>query len=392
MEMDDMDRYLAGLREQFLLRPGLVFLNHGSFGACPRPVFKAYQAWQLELERQPVDFLQRRSRDLLHEARQALGDYVGADADDLVYVTNVSLGLNIIARSLPLAPGDEVLTTDHEYGTLNSTWEMVCAKHGAQYVRRTVKLPITSSQEVVEAIWSGVTDRTRVLFVSHITSPTALILPVAELVRRAREAGIITVVDGAHAAGQVPLDLRALGADFYSANCHKWMMSPKGAGFLYARREMQHLLEPLIGGRRDGAPQVSRLIAEHQYQGTRDIASFLSVPVAIQFMRDHDWLEVRRACHELARYARSQVSELAELSPVVPDAETWFAQMAVLPIPLCDLAALHNRLHDEYEIEIPTTRWNGQSFVRLSVQGYNTRQDIERLVEALDTLLPKVLT
>ena len=152
MEMDDMDRYLAGLREQFLLRPGLVFLNHGSFGACPRPVFKAYQAWQLELERQPVDFLQRRSRDLLHEARQALGDYVGADADDLVYVTNVSLGLNIIARSLPLAPGDEVLTTDHEYGTLNSTWEMVCAKQGAQYVRRTVKLPITSSQEVVESV------------------------------------------------------------------------------------------------------------------------------------------------------------------------------------------------------------------------------------------------
>ena len=388
--MDDVDRSLACLREQFLLRPGVVFLNHGSFGACPRPVFEAYQAWQLEFERQPVEFVQRRLVDLLHEARQALGDFIGADADDLVYVTNVTLGLNIVARSLHLEPGDEVLTTDHEYGSLNSTWELVCARHGAQYVRRTVDLPIASSDEVVEAIWSGVTDRTRVLFISHITSPTALIFPIAELVRRAREAGIVSVIDGAHAAGQVPLDLRALGADFYSANCHKWMMSPKGAGFLYARREMQHLLEPLIGGRRDRAPEVSQLIAEHQYQGTRDPAAFLSVPAAIRFMQDHDWPQVQRACHELVRYARRAVSERFGLPPAVPDGDTWFAQMAVLPIPACDLPALYSRLRDEYEIEIPATRWDGRHFVRLSVQGYNTRADVERLVKALGALLPEV--
>jgi isopenicillin-N epimerase len=315
---------------------------------------------------------------------------VGADADDLVYVTNVTLGLNIVARSLCLEPGDEVLTTDHEYGSLNGTWELVCAKCNAQYVHRTINLPITSSKEVVDAVWSGVTDRTRVLFISHITSPTALILPVAELVRRAREAGIITVVDGAHAAGQVPLDLRTLGADFYSANCHKWMMSPKGAGFLYARRDMQHLLEPLIGGRRNGTPQGSSLVAEHQYQGTRDLAAFLSVPAAIRFMQEHDWPQVRRACHELVRYARQEVAALTGLEPVVPDAETWFAQMAVLPIPPCDMTALRNRLHDEYEIEIPPTRWDGYSFVRLSAQGYNSRADIELLVKALRTLLPEV--
>ena len=146
MTMDDVDRPLAGLRDQFLLRPGVVFLNHGSFGACPRPVFEAYQDWQLELERQPVEFVQRRSRELLHEARQALGDFVGADADDLVYVTNVTLGLNIVARSLPLEPGDEVLTTDHEYGSLNGTWELVCAKCDAHYVHRTVDLPIISTE------------------------------------------------------------------------------------------------------------------------------------------------------------------------------------------------------------------------------------------------------
>jgi isopenicillin-N epimerase len=315
---------------------------------------------------------------------------VGADADNLVYVTNVTLGLNIVARSLPLEPGDEVLTTDHEYGSLNATWELVCAKRGARYVHRTVDLPITSTEQVVEAIWSGVTDRTRVLFLSHITSPTALTLPVAELVRRAREAGIITVIDGAHAAGQIPLDLTALGADFYSANCHKWMMSPKGAGFLYARREMQHLLDPLIGGKRTGTTQASLLVAEHQYQGTRDVASFLAVPAAIQFMQEHDWPQVRQACHELVRYARQEVARLTGLAPITPNAETWFAQMAVLPIPTGDLAALRSRLLDEYEIEIPPTRWDGQSFVRLSVQGYNTRADVERLIKALGTLLPEV--
>jgi isopenicillin-N epimerase len=388
--MDYVDRPLDGLREQFLLRPDVVFLNHGSFGACPRPVFEAYQDWQLNLERQPVEFMQRCSGELLQEARQALGAFVGADADDLVYVTNVTMGLNIVARSLPLEPGDEVLTTDHEYGSLNGTWELVCAKRGAHYVRRTVSLPISSPEQVVDAIWSGVTDRTRVLFISHITSPTALILPVAELVRRAREAGIVTVVDGAHAAGQLPLDLRELGVDFYSGNCHKWMMAPKGSGFLYARREVQPLLEPLIGGRRDGLLQVSPLVAEHQYQGTRDLASFLSVPAAIRFMEDHNWSRVRQACHELVRHARQEVAELVSLAPVVPDEWTWFSQMAVLPIPPCDLAALHRRLHDEFSIEIPTTRWDGQHFLRLSVQGYNGKADIELLVKALGALLPEV--
>ena len=227
------------LRDLFLLRPGVAYLNHGSCGACPRPVFDAYQAWQLELERQPMEF-QRHLGDRLCEARQALGAYVGAQADDLVYVTNITMGLNVVAHSIPLQPGDEVLGTDHEYGAMERAWEFNCQKNSARYVRQPVPLPVGSAEEIVEAIWSGVTERTRVLFFSHITSPTAFILPAAELVRRAREAGILTVVDGAHAAGQIALDLEGLGVDFYSANCHKWMMAPKGSGFLYARREVHH--------------------------------------------------------------------------------------------------------------------------------------------------------
>ena len=214
-------RPATGLRDQFLLCPGGIFLNHGSFGACPRPVFEAYQAWQEELERDPSGFFAHRA-ELMRDARAALGAYVGADADDLVFVSNATTGINVVARSLDLAPGDEVLSTDHEYGALDRTWQFISRRRRARYVRQPVPLPVTSGAQVVEAVWAGVTDRTRALFLSHVTSSTAIILPVAPLVRRARQAGIITIVDGAHAPGQIPLDLDGLGVDFYVGNCHKW--------------------------------------------------------------------------------------------------------------------------------------------------------------------------
>jgi len=380
------------LRSLFLLRPEVIFFNHGSFGACPRPVFEAYQRRQLELEQQPVEFLQRRLSDLLQESRQQLGTFLNADAEDLVFVTNVSLGLNIVARSLDLQPGDEVLSTDHEYGSLDRTWEWVCNKSGAHYIRRPIPLPIHSVDEVVDAVWSGVNERTRVLYCSHITSPTALTLPVEELVSRAREAGIITIIDGAHAAGQIPLDLPAIGADFYAANCHKWMMSPKGAGFLYACREKHDLLEPLIGGRAGTQSNSTRLLAEHQYQGTRDPASFISVSDAIKFMAQHDWPQVQQNCHQLARYAREKVAQLTGLPPVIPDSPRWFSQMALLPIPPCDAAELKRRLFEEYSVEIPITGHGDQRFLRISVQGYNSQADVDALVTALAALLPEVIT
>ena len=378
------------MRDLFLLDPDVIFLNHGSFGACPKPIFDEYQRWQRELERQPVEFLGRRFNDLMREARSALGGYLGADADDLVYVTNATVGLNIVARSLELHPGDEVLTTDHEYGALDRTWRFLCAKHGAKYIRQPVHVPIQSAEEVIEAIWSGVGDRTRVLFISHITSPTAITLPIKSLIDRARERGIITMIDGAHAPGQIDLNLRELGADFYSGNLHKWLMSPKGAAFLYARKAMQHLVEPLVvsWGWEAEKPSVSKFVDEQEWQGTRDIAAFLSVPAAMQFQRDHDWPRVRRECHELVRYARQQVSDLTNLPPLSPDDEQWFAQMSALPLPPCDLDALKRRLYDEFKIEIPVIRWNERHFVRISVQGYNTRVDVDALVKALRASLP----
>jgi isopenicillin-N epimerase len=400
----DLVAQRLALRQQFLLPPDVVFLNHGSFGACPRPVFETYQAWQLELEREPVEFLARRFTDLMRHAREALAAYVGAAADELVYVPNATTGLNIVARSLPLQPGDEVLASDHEYGALDRTWRFVCARRGARYINQPLPLPVESAEQVVKTLWLAVNERTRVLFLSHITSPTALILPVAELVRRAREAGILTVVDGAHAPGQIPLDLSALGADFYSGNCHKWLCAPKGSAFLYARRDMQHLIEPLVVSwgweedrpDRSGRP-VRSFVNEQEWQGTRDPAAFLSVPAAIQFQAEHDWPRVRAECHELLRDVGQRLGQLTGLPPICPDQDPtdlrnpsglhmWYAQMASFPLPPCDAAALQRRLFGEYHIEVPVIEWNGRQFVRVSVQGYNTAEDVAALAEALGGL------
>src|SRR5579859_228523 len=386
-------RHVA-LRKEFLLDPDVVFLNHGSFGACPRPVFERYQAWQRELELQPVEFIGRRLHGLLAEARGALGQFLHAHPDDLAYVNNVTTALNIVARALPLAPGDEILTTDHEYGALDRTWTFVCEQRGLRIVTQHVPVPITSAEEVVEAIWAGVTPKTRVLFMSHITSPTAVILPVEALVARAKSTGIWTVVDGAHVPGQLDLDLTGLDVDFYGGNLHKWANSPKGAGFLYARRELQHLIEPLVisWGWRPSEPGTSVFVDEIQRQATQDPSAYLSVPAAIAFQAEHDWPRVRQECHELARLARVGMTELTGIEPLLADDPRLFAQMATMPLPPCDLPALKRRLYDEYRVEIPTTHWGAVPCLRISVQGYNTRADVEKLLAAVKQLLPSVVT
>jgi isopenicillin-N epimerase len=381
-------RHLA-LRQQFLLRPDITFLNHGSFGACPRPVFERYQAWQLELERQPVEFIGRRSRDLLLESRSALASYLHCDPDEIVYSQNVTTALNVVARSLPLQEGDEILTTDHEYGALDRTWKFMCQRTGARVVRQELPLPLDDQDAVVEAVMAGLTPRTRVLFLSHITSPTAVTLPIEKLIARARGAGLWTVIDGAHAPGQVPVDLHALGVDFYGGNCHKWLCAPKGAGFLYARRDLQHLLDPLVisWGWEARTPSGSQFIDEQEGQGTRDIAAYLSVPDAIEFQAANQWDRVRAECHQLARETASRVAALTDLPPLTADSPNWFTQIVTMPMPAGDDASLKLRLYDEFKIEIPVTLWRDRRFVRISVQGYNTRADTDRLVGALDEIL-----
>jgi isopenicillin-N epimerase len=371
-----------GLRDEFLLDPSVTFLNHGSFGACARSVFERYQAWQRELERQPVLFLGRRIAGLLAEARTTLGAYVGADPEDIVFVPNATTGVNCAAWAVGLQPEDEVLTTDLEYGALDLTWEHVCRDFGARYVRTPIRLPVTSSEELIEAVWAGVGPRTRVLFISHHTSSTALTLPVAELCARARDADVRTVVDGAHVPGHLPLDLRTLDVDYYAANCHKWLGAPKGAGFLYVRPELQRDIHPLVfswGYEGDDPSFLSR----HEKQGTRDPSAYLTVPAAIEWQREHDWDAVRKRCHELARRARNELG----LEPVAPDSSEFFRQMVTLRLPSDVRPDLQERLYDDHRIEIPVTERGEERFIRASFQGYNDDEDLSRLQNALAALL-----
>jgi isopenicillin-N epimerase len=380
---------LAALGEQFLVRRDITFLNHGSYGACPRPVFETYQSWQRELESQPVEFLSRRVRGLLAEARAALGEYLGTAADNVVYAPNVTWAINAVAHSLALQPGDEVLATDLEYGAVDRTWRYYCDKSGARYINQPISLPVTTAETFVGELWAGVTERTRVISISHITSGTALILPIAEVCRRAREAGILTVIDGAHAPGQIDLNLDDLGADFYGGNCHKWLCAPKGAGFLFVRPEHQDSLDPLIisWGYEADNPGPSRFLDHLERTGTQDPAAYLSVPAAIAFQREHDWPRVRAACHLLARDARERIAALTGLPQIAPDSAEWWMQMCTCPLPPIDGMRLKERLWDDYQVEIPVSSRNGRASVRVSIQAYNDQEDVNRLMEALSVLL-----
>jgi len=384
---------MTNLKDLFLLDPDVVFLNHGSFGAAPRPVFAAYQAWQRHLEHQPVAFLLDELPDHLADARRELGRFLNAGRDDLVYVPNATFGVNVVARSLDLGPGDELLTTDHEYGACYNVWDFLSQKRGFDVVRQPISFPVASPESILEELWQGVSSRTRVIFVSHITSPTALRLPVATICARAREAGILSVVDGAHAPGQIPLDLQAVDADFYTGNAHKWLCAPKGAAFLYARPDKQRLIEPLVVGWGWGQERTFTFGSDYldylQWLGTNDLSAYLSVPDAIRFQEQHDWPAVRHRCHELLVLALRRVGELTALDAPYAD-NAHYGQMAVALLPqLQDPAAFKDELYRSFRVEIPCIKWQERHFIRISIQGYNSYEDIEVLLRALRQLLPQ---
>lgn len=381
----------TNLKSLYLLDPNVTYLNHGSFGACPKPVFDAYQRWQRELELEPFDFLARRSQDLMIEARVVLAEFLGCEHDEVVYFPNPTTAINMVARSLDLGPGDEILTSDHEYGAMDRTWTFICRTTGARYLRRPIGLPVNSTEDLLEAFWEGFGPRTRVVFLSHITSPTALTFPAEEVCRRAREAGVVSIIDGAHTPGHIPLHLPTVGADIYTGACHKWLGAPKGAAFLYARQEVQHLLQPLVvsWGWESEKPSGSTFVDHHEWQGTRDPAAFLAVPEAIRFQEQHNWTQVRDRCQRLAVDARRELHRLTGLDPICPESQQWFTQMFAAPLPSLDAEALQDRLWHEHQIEVAAHRWKDQPLIRVSIQAYNDAQDVEILIQALQNLLPE---
>jgi isopenicillin-N epimerase len=368
------------VKELFLLDPEVVFLNHGSFGACPAPVFEEYQRLQLELEREPVEFLglARSYPARIAAARERLAAYVGANADDLVLVANATTGVNMVARSLDLKPGDEIVTTTHEYGGNDLLWRYVCERTGSRYVEVD-----TWPERAADDLLGAVTPRTRAIFVSHITSPTALRFPVEDICARARDAGVTTIVDGAHAPGQIALNLAALGADFYTGNCHKWLCSPKGAGFLHVRPDAQALLEPLaVSWDWPEAAWNDR----HRWTGTRDPSPHLAVAAAIDFQAEHGWDDVRARCHALAQRAAAELTALLGTETFAAS-ENEYVQMVALRLPPCDATAVGRRLYAEDRIEVVAQEWCGEPSLRVSFQGYNDDNDLDALLEALPRAL-----
>ena len=384
---------MNNLKNLFLLDPDIIFLNHGSFGAAARPVFEVYQAWQRRLERQPVQFLITELPGLLAAARAVLADYIHSQPDEIAYIPNATFGVNVVARSLELGPEDEVLTTDHEYGACNHVWAFLSQKQGFAYKQQTIPLPVSSTEAIVEQFWRGVTPRTKVIFISHITSGTAVHLPIAAICARARAAGILTLIDGAHAAGQIPLDMAAIGADFYVSSAHKWLCNPKGSAFLYARRERQHLIQPLVvswgWGAGNDISYGSDFLDYLQWMGTAEQSAYLSVPAAIEFQEKHQWPAVRRQCHALLRQTLQRINALTGLASIYPGADAGFYhQMGVAPLPaIADLPAFKARLYDGFRVEVPCTQWRDRQFIRISVQGYNTQADMDALLLALQQLL-----
>jgi isopenicillin-N epimerase len=387
----------AAIRDEYMLTLDWRLLNNGSFGACPKPVFEAYHRWQAQLEYHPGNFVGR-WHELFTTARIALGEYLHCSPKDLAFVTNATMGVNVVTNSLRswLKPGDEVLATNHEYGACNHAWQFACLKTGAHYINHPIALPITSDEDFVEKFWSGVTPRTRVIYLSHTTSPTALTFPLKELFRRAREAGILTVVDGAHVPGQRDLFLDELGADFYTGNCHKWMCAPKGSGFLHVRPDVQHMIEPLIVGhgwvpdRRSDEP----LYHYVEMYGTRDISAFLAVPAAIDYMKAHNWEQVRANCHAMALDAKRAIERHFGMQPICPETFEWFSQLCPIRLPdNTDMAKLGQIMREQYKIEMPLITWNHTfKIARLSVQIYTTQDELDAFVEGITTHLGACLT
>lgn len=377
---------MSNLQSLFLLEPGVIFLNHGSFGATPKSVFEVYQDWQRRLEAQPVRFLGREVQGYLAEARTVLGDYLNVAGSDLSFVTNATYGVNIVARSLQLGPGDEVLTSDQEYGACNNIWTYLSQTQGFSYHPASVPLAATS-ETMLEAFWSAVTPKTKVIYLSHITSPTAQTFPVAEICDRARAIGILTIVDGAHAPGQLELDLQVLGADIYTGNLHKWLCAPKGAGFLYVHPNTQPLIKPLIVGwgltRGKSESLGTSFLDNLGWTGTEDVSRYLAVPAAIEFQRQHDWFNVRRECHMLLASTLARLAAVTGLASAYVD-ENSYAQLAISALPIgTNLDTFKTCLYDDYRIEIPLTEHLGRPYLRISVQGYNTQSDLDTLVDAV---------
>jgi isopenicillin-N epimerase len=409
----------SDLAPLWALDPAITFLNHGSFGACPRHVLEAQRRWRDRMEWQPIQFLSRDLAGWLAEARTTLGEFVGADPDDLAFVTNATGAVNAVVRSQAFSAGDELLTTDHEYNATINVMRHVAERDDARVVVARIPFPTPGPDAVVEAILAVVTERTRFALVSHVTSPTALVFPVERIVSALAERGVETLVDGAHAPGLVPLDLRRLGAAWYTGNLHKWVCAPKGAAFLHARRDRQPGIRPntishganAVLGATGGQGAWTRYRAEFDWQGTLDPTPWLAADDALRYVGglvEGGWPAIMPLNHELTLEARTVMAAALGLDVATLSPPSMLGSMVALPLPEAgplamagtgssplDTDPLQQVLLDRFRIEVPIGAWPvpaaepldpPRRLIRVSSALHNGADDAPRLADALRTM------
>ncbi|MFY7739013.1 MAG: aminotransferase class V-fold PLP-dependent enzyme [Flavobacterium sp.] len=377
------------MKSQFLLDNNIIFLNHGSFGACPKPIFEEFQRLQLELEQEPVHFIQKKLPVYLKEAKKPLAKFVGCDAEDFFFTPNPTFAVNTIMRSLNLQVGDEILTTNHEYGAMDRTWNFYCKKSGAKYIRQEISLPIVSKEQIIEEFWKGYNSKTKVIFLNQISSSTALIFPVKEICDKAQQLGLITIVDGAHVPGHIDLNIQELNPDFYTGTLHKWMLAPKGSSFLYVKKEFQADVDPLVvsWGYESLVPSDSQFLDYHEYQGTNDHSAYLCTPKVIQFLEENNWKEKSKACKKIILDNYQRFCNLVGTQPICPISEEFLGQMASIPIRTEKPMELKELLYSKYKIQIPIMPLNDKIYMRYSINVYNSQEDLNALYQAITDII-----
>jgi len=383
-----------GQKDWFMIDPESVYLTHGTFGGCLKVAFDSKIKWQQKIESDPFDFLNNHAINNLEHSRKVLGKYLNCNYDDIVYFPNPSTALNAVIKSLKLKKSDEVLTSNHEYGSLDRTWQYYAHSKGYNYKQINIDIPYNDKNVFLDSFSKSITKKTKIIYLSHITSSTGLVFPVKEICEIARKNNVISIIDGAHAPGQIEVNISDINPDIYVGACHKWMCSPKGASFLYANKNIQSLIEPLVisWGWKSDTPGKSQFLDYHQYQGTNDISAYLTIPEIVNFFEINQWDKIQNKCHNIVLdFLKDNINKIEPCSTN----SNHLAQMLsfkinknsqliknVLNSPIGIIEA-QNKIFNYNKIRIPIIVWNQEIFTRLSIQAYNTPQDLVRLLDML---------
>ena len=371
------------LKSLFMLDPKITYLNHGSFGACPTPVFNELIKWQKKLELEPTKHLAFDVYEYLEQSRISLSNYIDCNKDDIIFSPNPSTALNTVIKSLDLKKNDEILTTNHEYGALDKTWKFICKKTGAKYIQTDIPLPFLSEEDFIERLEAKITSKTKIIFASHITSSTAIIFPAKKISALAKKHNLFCIIDGAHAPAFIDLSIKKINCDVYVGACHKWMCSPKGVSFLYVKKNHQNKIDPLVvsWGYDSDFPSESKFLDYHQWQGTKDMSAYLTIPYTINFLKENNWNKIREKCNKINIWARNEINNLLDKENICDD--KFLGQMSSIYMDIEANPKNNIEFYKKYNIQVPFILWNNKSFFRISIQVYNTKEDIHKLLYAL---------